>query len=128
MKKAKPKTWGGARKGSGRRASGADRIRTIRLSDALIAEVDLWASKELGAATARSEGIRQLLEAGLRAKRKRKPETRQSKIPVANRTFEFLQMAEQFFGGYMLIPDRHPLDFAKYFLFATRSKSRSRHT
>jgi hypothetical protein len=38
-------------------------------------------------------------------------------VPPSHRSFEFLKMAEQFFGGYMLIPDRHPIDFAKYFLF-----------
>jgi hypothetical protein len=39
----------------------------------------------------------------------------QSNAP--NASDEFLRMAEQFFGGYKLIPDRFPIDFAKYFLF-----------
>jgi hypothetical protein len=35
----------------------------------------------------------------------------------SNFGYEFMQMAEQFFGGYMLIPERFPIDYAKYFLF-----------
>jgi hypothetical protein len=78
----------------------------------------LWASKELDATADRSEAIRRLVEAGLKASRRNKRNIEQQAAPqVSRRSFEFLQMAEQFFGGYMLIPNRHPLDYARYFLF-----------
>jgi hypothetical protein len=119
MDKATSKNWGGKRKGSGRPASGADPVRAIRLSDSLVAAVDRWASKELEPPAARSEAIRQLIEAGLKAKRRAKQKsTAAPQAPAFIRSFEFLQMAEQFFGGYKLIPNRFPvIDYAKYFLF-----------
>jgi hypothetical protein len=118
MAKANTKSWGGKRQGSGRPASGSDPVRAVRLSDALIAEVDRWALKELGSGTPRSEAIRELIEAGLHSKRKAK---RKAATPPPDppflRSTEFLRMAEQFYRGYVLIPDAFPLDYAKYFLF-----------
>jgi hypothetical protein len=63
MKKAIQKAWGGRRPGSGRKPTGVDPTRTIRLSDDFIAEVDRWAkAHDIG----RSEAIRQLVNAGLK--------------------------------------------------------------
>jgi hypothetical protein len=58
---------GGKRPGSGRKPTGRDPVRTMRLSDELIAAVDAW-----GAANdaTRSEAIRRLVEIGLKAKGK----------------------------------------------------------
>jgi hypothetical protein len=53
---------GGKRPGSGRKPTGRDPVRTMRLSDEFIATVDAWA----GANDAtRSEAIRRLVELGL---------------------------------------------------------------
>lgn len=91
---------------------GKDPARTIRLSDEFIATVDTWAARQ-DDLPSRSESIRRLVELGLAF------QPRQKKPSPANphADYEFLQMAEQFFGGYKLIPDRHPMDFARYFLF-----------
>lgn len=63
MKKAIRKMHGGKRKGAGRKPTGTDPARTIRLSDDFIARVDRWAkAHDIG----RSEAIRQLVEAGLK--------------------------------------------------------------
>jgi hypothetical protein len=67
MKKATPKKWGGKRSGSGRKPTGRDPSRSIRLSDEFIATVDAWASKN---DTTLSEAIRRLVELGLKAKGK----------------------------------------------------------
>jgi hypothetical protein len=66
MKTAIPKTWGGKRPGSGRKPTGVDPARTIRLSDEFIATVDAWAEKH---EVTRSEAIRRLVELGLKAKK-----------------------------------------------------------
>ena len=65
MKKGIPKKVGGKRAGAGRPAKGRDPVRTMRLSDEFIANVDAWAAAqddELG----RSEAIRRLVEIGLK--------------------------------------------------------------
>jgi hypothetical protein len=67
MKKATPKKWGGKRSGSGRKPTGRDPSRSIRLSDEFIATVDAWASKN---DTTLSEAIRRLVELGLKGKSK----------------------------------------------------------
>jgi hypothetical protein len=66
MKKAIRKSRGGKRPGSGRKPTGTDPARTIRLSDEFIATVDAWAEAH---DTGRSEAIRRLVEIGLRAKK-----------------------------------------------------------
>jgi hypothetical protein len=69
MKKAIPKARGGKRSGSGRKPTGVDPARTIRLSDEFIASVDQWAKWQQDPMT-RSEAIRRLVEIGLKAKGK----------------------------------------------------------
>ena len=56
------------RPGSGRRPTGADPARTIRLSDEFIATVDGWAAEQ-DDQPSRSEAIRRLVELGLKAKK-----------------------------------------------------------
>jgi hypothetical protein len=67
MKKATPKMRGGKRPGAGRKPTGRDPARTIRLSDEFIATVDTWAARQDDTPT-RSESIRRLVELGLKAK------------------------------------------------------------
>jgi hypothetical protein len=69
MKKAIRKARGGKRPGSGRKPTGVDPARTIRLSDEFIATVDGWAAQQNDAPN-RSEAIRRLVELGLKAKGK----------------------------------------------------------
>jgi len=69
VKKATPKKHGGPRSGSGRRATGKDPVRTMRLSDDFIANVDAWAASQ-DDAPGRSEAFRRLVEIGLKAKGK----------------------------------------------------------
>jgi hypothetical protein len=69
MKKATPKKHGGARRGAGRRATGKSPVRTMRLSDEFIANVDAWAALQEDRPS-RTEAIRRLVELGLRAKGK----------------------------------------------------------
>jgi len=69
MKKEIPKTRGGKRPGSGRKPTGVDPARTIRLSDEFIAAVDAWRRLQ-DDPPSRSEAIRRLVELGLRAKGK----------------------------------------------------------
>jgi Arc/MetJ-type ribon-helix-helix transcriptional regulator len=76
MKKAIPKRWGGKRPGSGRKPTGVDPARTIRLSDEFIATVDQWAVDN---GTTRSEAIRRLVELGLKAKTKERPKSEDTK-------------------------------------------------
>jgi hypothetical protein len=61
---------GGKRPGSGRKPTGRDPVRTMRLSDEFIATVDAW-----GAANdaTRSEAIRRLVELGLTVKAPARP-------------------------------------------------------
>jgi hypothetical protein len=68
MKKAIPKVRGGKRPGSGRKPTGVDPARTIRLSDKFIAAVDAWAAEQ-DDEPGRSEAIRRLVELGLKAKK-----------------------------------------------------------
>jgi hypothetical protein len=68
MKKAIRKVRGGKRPGSGRKPTGADPARTIRLSDEFIATVDAWAAKQ-DDQPGRSEAIRRLVELGVKAKK-----------------------------------------------------------
>ena len=67
MKKAIRKARGGKRPGSGRKPTGVDPARTIRLSDEFIATVDAWAGRQ-DDMPSRSEAIRRLVELGLKAK------------------------------------------------------------
>jgi hypothetical protein len=68
MKKAIRKARGGKRPGSGRKPTGVDPARTIRLSDEFIATVDAWAAQQSDEPT-RSEAIRRLVEIGLNMKK-----------------------------------------------------------
>ena len=61
MKKAIPKAKGGKRPGSGRKPTGVDPARTIRLSDEFLATVDGWAADQADKPS-RSEAIRRLVE------------------------------------------------------------------
>jgi len=63
MKKAIPRR-GGKRPGSGRKPTGTDPARTIRLSDEFITTVDAWAAAQADK-PGRSEAIRRLVEIGL---------------------------------------------------------------
>lgn len=65
MGKTIQKSKGGRRPGAGRPATGTDPVRSIRLSDALMREVDAWASGQEGE-PGRSEAIRRLVELGLK--------------------------------------------------------------
>ncbi len=96
----------------GRPATGKDPLVSTRMPTTLIDDIDTWAD---GNEIKRSEAVRRLVEAGLAVQRT--PKQPKSSPANPHAAFEFLQMAEQFFGGYKLIPDRHPMDFAKYFLF-----------
>jgi hypothetical protein len=54
------------RKKRGRPATGTDPLLTVRAPAELIEAIDAWAAKE---GVARSEAVRQLIEAGLKRKR-----------------------------------------------------------
>jgi hypothetical protein len=69
MKKAILKTVGGKRAGAGRPATGKDPVRTMRLSDEFMEQIDNWAAKEADRPS-RSEAIRRLVEIGLKGKMK----------------------------------------------------------
>jgi hypothetical protein len=69
MKKAIQKARGGKRPGSGRKPTGVDPTRTIRLSDDFIAMVDAWSVRQEDKPS-RSEAIRRLVELGLKVKSK----------------------------------------------------------
>ena len=69
MKKAVPKTVGRKRPGAGRPATGKDPVRTMRLSDEFMNQVDGWAAKQLDK-PGRSEAIRRIVEMGLKGKGK----------------------------------------------------------
>jgi hypothetical protein len=64
MKKAIRKARGGKRPGSGRKPTGVDPARTIRLSDEFIATIDTWARGQADTPN-RSESIRRLVALGL---------------------------------------------------------------
>jgi hypothetical protein len=68
VKKEIPKTVGGKRPGAGRPATGKDPVRTMRLSDEFMDQVDTWAAKQ-DDQPGRSEAIRRLVELGLKAKK-----------------------------------------------------------
>jgi Arc/MetJ-type ribon-helix-helix transcriptional regulator len=74
--KAIPKTRGGRRPGSGRKPTGVDPARTIRLSDEFIATVDTWAAQQDDSPN-RSEAIRRLVELGLAVRTRLAPSERQ---------------------------------------------------
>jgi len=59
---------GGKRPGAGRPATGTDPVRTIRLSNELMSNIDAWAAKQ-DDEPGRSEAIRRLVELGLKAKK-----------------------------------------------------------
>src|SRR4051794_733570 len=63
MKKA-IRRRGGKRPGSGRKPTGTDPDRTIRLSDQFLDKIDHWATQQEDQPS-RSEAIRQLVELGL---------------------------------------------------------------
>jgi hypothetical protein len=67
MKKAIRKVRGGKRPGSGRKPTGVDPARTIRLSDDFIAMIDAWSVRQVDNPS-RSEAIRRLVELGLKVK------------------------------------------------------------
>jgi hypothetical protein len=68
MKNAIRKTRGGSRPGAGRKPTGVDPARTIRLSDEFTSMVDTWAAQQ-DDIPSRSEAIRRLVEIGLKAKK-----------------------------------------------------------
>jgi len=68
MKKTIQKSMGGKRPGAGRPATGTDPVRTIRLSNELMSNIDAWAAKQ-DDEPGRSEAIRRLVELGLKAKK-----------------------------------------------------------
>jgi hypothetical protein len=68
VKKAIQKKIGGKRPGAGRKPTGTDPARTIRLSDEFLANVDAWAAQQPDE-PGRSEAIRRLVELGLKAKK-----------------------------------------------------------
>jgi Arc/MetJ-type ribon-helix-helix transcriptional regulator len=78
MKKAIPKMRGGKRPGSGRKPTGRDPARTIRLSDEFIATVDTWAAQQDDSPN-RSEAIRRLVELGLTVKTEERPKSEDTK-------------------------------------------------
>jgi hypothetical protein len=61
---ATQKARGGRRPGAGRPAVGFDPVRTVRISDALMARIDSWADWQ-DDRPGRSEAIRRLIELGL---------------------------------------------------------------
>jgi hypothetical protein len=61
------RSHGGKRVGAGRPATGQDPVRAVRLSDELMAMVDVWAKAQ---GVGRSEAMRRLLELGLKAQGK----------------------------------------------------------
>jgi hypothetical protein len=67
MKKAIPKSHGGARPGAGRPATGRDPVSAIRLPVELTSRIDAWAAEH---EVSRSEAIRSLIEVGLKVKPK----------------------------------------------------------
>jgi hypothetical protein len=83
MKKAIRKARGGKRPGSGRKPTGVDPARTIRLSDEFIATVDAWAGRQ-DDTPSRSEAVRRLVEIGLAVKTKMKPTGRLRAALVAD--------------------------------------------
>jgi hypothetical protein len=68
VKKAIPKKVGGKRVGAGRPVTGKDPVRTMRLSDEFIANVDAWAAAQ-DDCRGRSEAIRRLVELGLKVRK-----------------------------------------------------------
>src|SRR5215217_3084078 len=64
MGETTPKTKGGRRPGAGRPATGFAPVRTVRMSNAAMARVDSWASRQ-DDQPGRSEAIRRLVELGL---------------------------------------------------------------
>jgi hypothetical protein len=68
MKKAIRKSRGGKRPGAGRKPTGTDPARNVRMSDEFIARIDGWASQQADK-PGRSEAIRRLVEIGLKAKK-----------------------------------------------------------
>ena len=66
MKKAIPKKHGGKRAGSGRKQTGREPVRAMRLSDEFVAMVDAWAAKQADK-PGRSEAIRRLVAMALKA-------------------------------------------------------------
>jgi len=54
----------------GRPATGKDPIRTFRLSDEKIAEIDAWAARQPDKPS-RSEALRRLIEFGLKSRKPR---------------------------------------------------------
>jgi hypothetical protein len=57
---------GGKRPGAGRPTTGFDPVRTIRISDAVMANVASWAAQQ-GDQPGRAEAFRRLVELGLKA-------------------------------------------------------------
>ncbi|WP_441242571.1 hypothetical protein [Tardiphaga sp. 768_D3_N2_1] len=62
MQNLKQRSIGGRRLGAGRTSIGNDPVRTFRLSNKIIQNVDAWATSKR---TSRSDAIRQLIELGL---------------------------------------------------------------
>jgi hypothetical protein len=104
-----------AKKRRGPPPTGKGEQVVVRWQPGPLAALDAWVEKQKDPDLTRAEAIRRLVEASLAAQRTPKQAKNSPANPHA--AFEFLQMAEQFFGGYKLIPDRRPMDFAKYFLF-----------
>ena len=73
------KSRGGRRPGAGRPATGFDPVRTIRISNAVMAKVDSWASRQ-DDQPGRSEAFRRLVELGLSVDRLQELEDMAAKL------------------------------------------------
>lgn len=74
MENLKQRSIGGRRPGAGRTSIGNDPVRTFRLSNKIIQNVDAWATSKR---TSRSDAIRQLIELGLTLTASRNNSSRQ---------------------------------------------------
>jgi hypothetical protein len=86
----------------------------VRMHSPMLADLDAWIAEQKQPFPTRPEAVRRLLQGALSTKRAR---AQSSTNTNPNISFEYIQMAEQFFRGYSLIPDAFPIDYAKYFLF-----------
>ena len=83
MGKTIQKSKGGKRPGAGRPATGFDPVRTMRISDVVMAKVDSWAAGQ-GDQPGRAEAFCRLVELGLTVKTKAKPTGRVSAALVSD--------------------------------------------
>jgi hypothetical protein len=79
MRNTMQKLRGGKRPRAGRPATGFDPVRTIRISNAVMAKVDSWASRQ-DDQPGRSEAFRRLVELGLSVDRLQELEDMAAKL------------------------------------------------